>query len=188
MNKKKLFAMLALVIVVAIMGVGTLAYFTTSVVTHNVITTSEIDISIQEVGPEGSTTLPDGGFSVSGVMPDTTVTKEVKVKNEAAQTTWLRAELVCTIEDADVAKPDTSLIEYVYPKNSDWVEKDGFYYYKKPLKAGENTSLLIEAVKISPEMGNAYQNCTVKVAVKAYAVQYANNGETVMEAAGWPET
>ena len=36
-------------------------------------------------------------------------------------------------------------------------------------------------------MGNEYQNATATVDVLAQAVQTANNGESVMEAQGWPE-
>ena len=45
----------------------------------------------------------------------------------------------------------------------------------------------MEEVRFSAEMGNAYQNCTANVVISAQAVQTANNGDTVMEAAGWPD-
>lgn len=36
-------------------------------------------------------------------------------------------------------------------------------------------------------MGNEYQNATATVNVSAQAVQNANNGDTVMDAKGWPK-
>ena len=35
-------------------------------------------------------------------------------------------------------------------------------------------------------MGNEYQNSTAAIDVKADAVQTANNGETALDAVGWP--
>ena len=37
-------------------------------------------------------------------------------------------------------------------------------------------------------MGNEYQRCKVIVDVTAQAVQHVNNGGTVLDAAGWPES
>ena len=36
-------------------------------------------------------------------------------------------------------------------------------------------------------MGNDYQESVFEVTVHAQATQVANNGSTVLEAAGWPE-
>lgn len=195
--KNKLLALGAIVCLVAILAAGTLAYFTNSVVTHNVITSSGIDISVVEKGPVGSTPLPDGGFSISGVMPDSTVKKEVAVKNETSEPAWVCVELECTIvgkngEKMKTTIGDTALVGYVYPDNfaENWVQQGDFYYYKKPLDGNQTTTLLIEEVAIAPEMDNPYQECTVTVAVKAYAVQSKNNtpeSGNVLEVKGWPD-
>ena len=188
--KKKLLVLGAMVCLIAILAAGTLAYFTTYAVAHNVITSGEIDISIVEVGPDGKTPLEGGGFSVSGVMPNTSVKKEVSVKNEALQPAWVRVKLDCAIARKDGQTGDSKLIDYVYPENSDWVKhSDGYYYYKKPLAAGQTSSVLIKEVAFAPEMDNPYQECTVTVTVKAYAVQTANNtpaSGNVLEVKGWP--
>ena len=42
-------------------------------------------------------------------------------------------------------------------------------------------------VTFAPEMGNEYQGSTAHIDVKADAVQVANNGETVLDALGWPQ-
>ena len=66
-----------------------------------------------------------------------------------------------------------------------WTEKDGYYYYTKPLKPGEVTAPIFTAVTFNADMGNEYQNATATVDVFAQAVQTANNGATVMDAQGW---
>ena len=39
---------------------------------------------------------------------------------------------------------------------------------------------------VGTKMGNEYQLCTVVIDVTVQAVQMANNGESVLEAIGWP--
>lgn len=194
--KNKLLVLGAMVCLIAILAAGTLAYFTTNAVVHNVITTGEIDISLVEKGPVGSTPLPDGGFSVSGVMPDSKIQKEIAVKNETGEPAWIRVKLECTIVSKDgrvmeTTLGETALIDYVYPDNfaENWVQEGDFYYYKKPLAGNQTTTLLIEEVAIAPEMNNPYQECTVTVNVKAYAVQSKNNtpeSGDVLDIKGWP--
>ena len=67
-----------------------------------------------------------------------------------------------------------------------WTEKDGWYYYNEMLQPGDTTPPLFTAVSFSENMPNLYQEATAKIDVKAQAVQAANNGDTVLEAAGWP--
>ena len=57
---------------------------------------------------------------------------------------------------------------------------------REALKAGEVTAPIFTKVTFDANMGNAYQNATATVDVTAQAVQAANNGKTITEAAGWP--
>jgi len=45
--------------------------------------------------------------------------------------------------------------------------------------------LFWEVVFSGVNMTNEYQNCTIEIDVDAQAVQTANNGSSVLEAAGW---
>ena len=67
-------------------------------------------------------------------------------------------------------------------------DSDGYIYYAKPVAAGEATEILFDTVHFAPEMGNEYQNCTANIIISAQAVQTANNGNTVMDAKGWPNS
>lgn len=200
--KNKLLVFGAIVCLAAILAAGTLAYFTDDVVTHNVITSSEIDISVQENVPNGKPivdpeTKEITGYSIEGVMPKTTETKEVKVRNDSMQTAWIRVQLTHVIKNkAGTKMPNAvdgvELIQYPIPEEvkDNWIEKDGWYYYTKPVSGGAATSLLIKEVKFAPEMDNPYQECTVELSVNAQAVQYVHNGDetdNVMDARGWPK-
>lgn len=76
---------------------------------------------------------------------------------------------------------------HIYGTSGEWKfnRDDRSFYYEKVLAPGEITEPVMEEVRFSAEMGNAYQNCTANIVISAQAVQTANNGDTVMEAAGW---
>ena len=77
MKRKILLAAVA-VICLSLLGVGTLAYFTSDGTAHNVITTGGVDIELIETTDDGKP-FPEEG--ISGVMPGESVTKRVTVKN-----------------------------------------------------------------------------------------------------------
>lgn len=190
MNKKKLFAMMALVIVIAILGTGTLAYFTTRALVHNVITTGGVNIELEE------TMLNDKGQEIpfanqTGVMPGQEISKIVRVTNKDAEA-WIRIQVVETI-DGKADSENVIRINYnLGTAPTQWTEKDGWYYYNKPLANGETTEPLFEGVTLAGrEMDNKYQNKDIVVSVSAQAVQTANNaipdGGNVTDVKGWPK-
>ena len=180
--KKKILLVTAVVICLAIAATGTLAYFTAEDMAHNVITTGGVEIAVQEWADEGKTKPFE---NLTGVMPNTTVTKIAEIKNTGASDAWVRVKVEKNIKLQGEGKPDTSLVELTL-NTADWTEKDGYYYYTKVLKPGEVTAPIFTAVTFKPDMGNEYQNATATVDVTAQAVQTANNGATVMDAQGWP--
>lgn len=190
--KKKLIAAALLVMGIAILSAGTIAYFTSQTTAHNVITSGGVDITLEEWADEDCTTpYPTDG--AVPVMPGQTVTKVVTVKNEDADA-YVRAQFHITVLDADGDQIDPEDLPnldkaIVIECGADWEQgEDGWYYYSQPLEVGQVTPpLFSEVVFDGPNMTNEYQNCTVTVDVIAQAVQAANNGESALDAQGWPE-
>lgn len=186
--KRKIFSWAVIVICLSLIGFGTLAYFTAGDVAHNVITSGDIDIEINEWADANKTVaFPEDG--VIGVMPGAAVTKIVEVKNTGHNDAYVRVSVEQMIElasgDKDQAANSPLRIDF---NNAAWtLGDDGYYYYNEALKAGETTAPLFTTVRFDKDMGNEYQNSTAKIDVKAYAVQVANNGSSVAEAAGWPD-
>ena len=180
--KKKLLILSLAAICLAITAIGTLAYFTSEGTAHNVITTGGVEIAVQEWADEDKQTPFE---DLEGIMPGMTVTKIAEIKNTGASDAWVRVKVEKNIQLQGEGKPDTGLVELTL-NTADWTEKDGYYYYSKPLKPGEVTAPIFTAVTFKPDMGNEYQNATATVDVTAQAVQTANNGATVMDAQGWP--
>lgn len=200
--KRKILSIAVIAICLAALGYSTLAFFTdTSPVVHNVITSGGIDVEIVEKQADG-TPFPAEG--VSGVMPGGEISKIVTVANkDTSAESWIRVwvniaisesgnpilnplikNLPLTITDAAGNEIDVVTLDI---NGEDWVQgKDFYYYYKTPVDPSEVTAPLFETVEFAPEMGNEYQNCKVMIDIHAEAVQTANNGETAMDAAGWP--
>ena len=180
--KRKLLILSVLVICVATLAAGTLAYFTSEGTAHNVITTGGVDITLQEWADEGKKTPFE---DLTGIMPGMTVTKIAEIKNTGASEAWVRVKVEKNIRLAGEGEVNPDLVELALD-TANWTEKDGYYYYNKALKPGEVTAPVFSAVTFNASMGNEYQNATATVDVYAQAVQTANNGETALNAQGWP--
>lgn len=184
--KRKILIGALLCICLSIVAGGSLAYYTAANTAHNVITTGGIDIAVQEWADEDKTTpFPEDGVKL--VMPGTEITKIVEVENTGSNDAYVRVQLEKVITLAGEGNPDLSLI-LLDMNDTDWtLGDDGYYYYNETLKPGEVTVPLFTTVTFDPGMDNMYQNSTAEVNVAAYAVQADNNGDTAMEAQGWPE-
>lgn len=192
--KGKLTAISLWILCMAIAGWGTVAFFSSSDRAHNVITTGSVSIQLVEtMKTDDGTEVPFPPDGLRGQMPGTSVSKIVRVKNTGAEA-WIRVKVDTAIRDHQGRELPTtignvSLISFQV-NNPDWVEKDGFYYYQRPVATGEHTSVLFDAVRFAGEMDNTYENCRVSVDVTAQAVQTANNpipaGGNVSDIPGWP--
>ena len=181
--KRKLLVLSVLAICLATLAAGTLAYFTAEDTAHNVITSGGVEIAVQEWADKEKTAPFE---DLTGVMPNTTVTKIAEIKNTGASDAWVRVKVEKNIKLQGEGTPDTSLVELTR-NTADWTEKDGYFYYNAALKPGEVTAPIFTAVTFKADMGNEYQHATATVDVFAQAVQTANNGATVMAAQGWPK-
>lgn len=184
--KKRISAIAVVVICLAILATGTLAYFTDAEQAHNIITSGNIKIALEEYFP-GSEKDPEeeNTYVLEGVMPSQTVTKEVRVKNTGVGDAWIRAKLNYEFSPSDLSD-DVITIEL----QPGWIDGgDGWYYYNEIVAAENYTDYLIKEVTFAPEMGNEYQNSTLTVKVEAQAVQAKNNvpeSGSVLDVAGWP--
>lgn len=188
--KKRILTVAAIIVCLALLGAGTLAYFTDEATAHNVITSNGIDIDIKEWQEVDGDIVPYPDKPIP-VMPGTNLSKIVEVANKDA-TAWIRANVTIVVKDAEgkmmnlSADTLASIIALDYNTEA-WTAKDGWFYHNEPVAKGDSTASLFETVQFSgPNMTNEYQNCTVEIIVDAQATQFANNGATVEEAAGWP--
>lgn len=183
--KKKIIAIALIVICASLAAYGTLSYFTYGDTATNVITAGNIKIELQELSRQ-----PDGTLvqfeNISDAMPATDYSKIAQVKNSGKGTAWLKVTVAksITLAEGVEGEPDVSLLGLDI-NTEFWTEQDGYYYYTKPLQPGATTEPLFTTVSFSADMSNIYQHSSCEITITAYAVQAANNGKTVFEAAGW---
>ena len=186
--KRKILCLSVIAIMLAILAAGTIAYFTAEGRAHNVITTGSINITVveQQKGENG-TTVEYPKNPITNVMPGAEISKIVTIRNDGKSTAWIRVKVGTEIKLVGEGVADTSLIVLNFD-DKNWTEKDGYYYYNKPVDPTESTTALFDTVKFDPQMGNEYQNCTVNINIYAQAVQTANNNPEggVTEVKGWP--
>ena len=190
MTKSRITLIALAICCLAMLGASTAAYFVVQATAYNVITTGVLDIELREKttdGAEPDTPLQDlpDWQDKGGVMPSMTVSKIVYVENTGDQPAYVRIKLEKQMiaEDESELSTDALVLDL---DTANWTEKDGWYYYNSPLPAGEITIPLLNSVYFDAQTGNEYQNATATVKVSVQAVQVANNGATVMDAAGWP--
>ena len=181
-NKKLIIFLIAMAALLCAAG-GTYAYYTTNIVTHNVISSGRVDVELIELADDGSNFK-----NIEGALPGETYAKVVQAKNTGESDAWVRMKLVKTVKPAKAAAAalNAELVK-LNIHGGKWVEKDGWYYYDSPLKPEAVTPALLGAVTLDLTMGNEWQEAQLLIDVYLEAVQVANNGSTVFEAAGWPD-
>ena len=180
--KRKILILSVLVICVAILAAGSLAYFTADTKAHNVITSGGVDITLNEWANEDRT---EPFEDRTGVMPGAEVTKIVEVENTGSGSAWVRVQVVLDVYDEEEKALDPRYVSLDF-NDTDWTYFEGYYYYNRALAPGETTEPLFTTVSFDAQMGNEYQNSTAYVEVHAGAVQSANNGTDALSATGWP--
>lgn len=184
MTKRKIFLLAILVCCAALAAAGTLAYFTAEETAYNVITTGKLAMTLHEETTGGKPFPKEG---ISGVTPGQIVDKVVYVENTGTVDLYARISLAMSVTGAD-GKPLPTDVMTLDLNTADWTKQGDCYYYNKPLAPGEKTAPLFKTVTFAADMGNEYMECTAKINVTAQTVQSRNNGDTVLDAQGWPET
>ncbi len=193
--KKRILILALLVICATSITSGTMAYFTAENTAHNVITSNGVDVSIEEWQETEDGLIPYPKEKAIRVMPSTSVSKIVKVKNLATEA-YVRANVEIVIKDEagnekKLSDNELNSIVSIAINEEEWIRKEGdadWWYYNGSLATDTvSAPLFTQVIFDGPNMTNEYQNCTAEVTVKVQAVQQANNGSGPLEAAGWPQ-
>jgi predicted ribosomally synthesized peptide with SipW-like signal peptide len=192
--KKKILAISLAVMLLAVAGYQTLAYFTAADKVTNTITADTLDIIINEyqLDEEEEEELISSGLNGIGihaedVVPGDTISKIVKVENlDASTDAWIRVRVVtsCVTKGgaSEIVDPTTLVFN-----TTDWTKHtDGYYYYNTELAGGDETEALLDEVAFDVSVGNAYKGAKLTIMIDAQAVQARNNGASATAALGWP--
>ncbi|MBQ6323624.1 MAG: hypothetical protein IJI22_02195 [Bacilli bacterium] len=110
------------------------------------------------------------------------IKEDVKVKNTGNVPSYVRAAIIVSFKDENgvilYEKPVKDVdYELTLSTSSNWLYKDGYYYYKLPVEANASTDILI---KKCIELGT-HTNKTLDVTIISQTIQ-ANPEEAVEEA------
>ena len=173
--KKKMFALIAVLMILTGVVAGTVAYFTRSTETHNVITSGHIDIDLVETMLDGNTEVPYTN-PVGGLMPGVTTSKIVRVHNVGPNPAWVRVKVEVEINDRKVDPMAEDSVLAIDLDTTKWEKNGSYYYYKEKLAPlTDKTIPLFTEVKLLEETGNDYQSADIKISVKAEGIQTQNN-------------
>lgn len=184
-DKKLVFGVLMILII----GVTVAVYAQFSAITtsRNAITTGYIEVKLNEYS------INSGGVREPFVNdiridPGTAVSKVVTVTNTGDHSAWVRLKAdISAVRSNGTVTDNPSWISMSGLDASRWAYRDGWYYYNSVLEPGAETEPFINGIAVADNVDVSYSNGSVAVDIQAQAVQSANNGPSVMDAAGWPE-
>lgn len=171
--KKKVLIGLAVLTLVALLAVGTWAWFTaTAGPVTNTFTAGTVKIGINDTYEE-----------VTNWNPGDTSSKVVSITNEGSKCAYVRVKLTpewgSIVEDEFVKDEELGVSNVTLNWNdTDWMydEEDDYYYYKSTLASGATTEDLLESVTlIGLATDDTYQGKVFRLTVDANAVQCTND-------------
>lgn len=174
-TKRRILLVSAVALLMALLAAMTLAYFTTTIKTENVIMASNVRLTLNDSGNAGQTIQ---------IMPGDTVEKTVSVKNSGDMPFYVRVRLEVSVSNVSLPAADCLSMNI---NTADWTYKDGYYYYKQAVQPGTQTIPLFTKVSVDGgKVDNRYLAETFTLATHAYGVQSAHNTDSPLTAAGWP--
>lgn len=191
MKKERKTIWIACVILLTVLFISqTLAFFSTSVDTENIITFGNLKLKINE------TTLNAQGEEVAfspeekgNISKNNRQSRIVRIENTGRQPVFVRVNLSVagTKQDGSEIENADALAEYILNEN-DWIYQDGWYYYREILEPGSETKeLLTEVIFNIDGISSRYPGGEFDLDISAQGVQSKNNEGDVLSATGWPQ-
>lgn len=188
MMKKKVLIGLAVFAAAALLAAGAWAWFTATADTASTFSAGTVIISTENTYG-----------NVANWNPGDTNAGKITVENTGSKDIYVRVELTPAwgalagddfAADSNLATSNVTL----ECNTTDWVESDGYYYYKGVLSAGEETENLLNEVTLAGSgTDNDYQGKTFRITAEAEAVQASNDAYKSVWSGeyptpGWPAT
>lgn len=175
--------LLIAVIIIGLIGGGTLAYITREGRTENVITAGDIKVKLYNMLDE-NTEMPQRG--IYGVLANVSYPNIVYAKNECDYPEYIRMKISKDVVDKDGTELDATKISPNF-NTDDWTyrEEDGYWYYNHILEPQTKSKPLYESIYFDKTINNAYKTATLNMHIVVEAVQSDNNGNNIYEATGW---
>lgn len=182
-------------LVVGFVGV-TLAFMTTTVDADNVISFGNVSVRVleSEMTEHGERDVPNGHRDHA--QNGGTASRIVRFQNAGSAPCYVRARVTTEVDGGidgadgdDVAMPEIN----VGDGSDGWVEgDDGWFYYLPSLDGaddgfGETSEPIMDELAFSDDTSAIVDDGEIRMCIEVQAVQSDNNGDTSVEAIGWPD-
>ncbi|MFI3284513.1 MAG: hypothetical protein R3Y57_05470 [Erysipelotrichaceae bacterium] len=186
---KKKIPFILIIIIVSLVGYQSLAYYTTNTTSKNIITTSDIDLSLSVMTLNDEGELESLNTEAIKVMPGDIYSQIPFVTNTGQETFYTRVYLESEIVDEDGEKIDHEGLVFNIDETKWKLDTEGWYRYADTVSFGENTDPLFTTVTIPTDLGNEFTEYSMVIRLQAQCVQSQYNlyQESVLEVQGWPE-
>ncbi len=184
---KNFFPMLACIIVVALMGNQTVAYFATQTKTTNVITTGDIDVELMNLTVDENGEIKEIDSEIKNILPGDRYSQMPYVTNQGTEDFYARVYLDYEIIKNGEELP--GLLEFNIDETKWKLDSDGWYRYVDIVKCGETApDPLFTEVYFRGDMGNEYVGSDTDIILQAQCVQAEYNvNADVLDVQGWSE-
>ena len=186
MNKKINIEILLFVIICLFLIAATIAFIIRSTTANNVITFGNLKMQLIQTTLDKNNQEQEVANN-EDITHKPVVNRIVKIKNVGKHEFFVRVSPDIVGTDANNHTFNANEVVSYQSSASDWVYKDGWYYYKKIVKRNETTSNLMANIRFDLDKITAnYPKGQFKLNIKAEAVQAENNAGSALEAMGWP--
>lgn len=191
MKKRMKYAgFLAAAVLVLCLTATTSAFLTRHAVTDNLLTFGNLSLALRQttLTPQGQET-PVSSDTPFNITSHQAVSRILRVENTGNHPMYVRVSLQMVGTTSDGQTIDTQDHVSYQLNESDWVYRDGWYYYTQALPPHETTQELMTQVIFNDmnAITQAYPGSQFDLDVDAQAVQSENNASDVLSATGWPE-
>lgn len=200
MKKIVLFAFTSILLITLIYQ-GSMAFFRAETQVGTKISAGTLGIQIKQMSDEENAIQKEDGYQFNAAMPGSTLNNSAYIENTKDKTLYVRITAKKYWEDANGHKlndANHALIELDTVAQDDWIIIDDaensnaeniYFYYKKPIQAGERSSNLYDYIKIAQEMDDIrYKDYQIRVVLEADAVQSAVAQDAILSEWGMDVT
>lgn len=196
MRKKQIISISCLILLVAIIGYQTVAYFTAESKTTNVVSTGYVEMELyEEIKADGVNWEFIPTDEVMSIMPGDVVEQKAYITNTGSEDFYARVFAEVTVVGADGEALSGDVVSLNIDTENWVLDDDGWYRYTDIVPVGETTEEpLFTEVTFGTDMDNSYIGCTITIVVGSQSVQSEYNtydtsiGETVLDVDGFPES
>lgn len=188
MNKKCIMIFILLIFIIIFSIFSTVAFITMRIDAKNIITFGNLKMELIEttLNQDNTETIVENN-DIIDITNITDLSRIIKIKNIGKHDFFTRVSLNLIGIDKDNIEFNATEYINLDINPTDWVYKDGWYYYKKIVKNNEITSELLTNIRFDVNsITSHYPNGKFKLDINAEAVQAENNSKDVLEVMGWP--